>query len=660
MALCLAAALAYTAYLIFAKLNPYGMNSDVACDIIFRRLSWEKKTLFPAGYVGPAESMSLRPVLLYWLFYAITHRFLLAFQLENICTLLLGLATIYYFLTKLKVARAAKFFSLFLMVTCLASGVQYVAFWTLNAYILYIITTFLTLALRISLREAESAKGSVRPIAVILLLAAVFGYGTIKMILFLYLPLVMLDVCRVLSRYFKRQTISRADRMLCTVSVASLCVNVLAYALFMFRHSDMILESGIYIADIGTWLSSNILTNRLSELVQCFGVTGGGALTSSRGILFLLSGIIAVMELVSIGWLTRNGAKRTKEFVGFWICATMAGVAYNALLGMTDTNVRYYAVVAISIHLLCGCAISEWMEKGEKLDLRPLAAAAAIVALFLGVRVVVEAKTYTGTPPLAQVAAYAEENGYQYAVGGFWNADVLTGLTDGRLEAWHSDPATPSSIVKMRPIHFLVDTNQFTQERLGEPGLLVLTDLEEQTIFEENSFVAELLNEHAEKVTEIDVYNLYAVTENPYTLIEKIKRDRTGGLPAADQTEKTDLPGNDGFILANNAALNENGELVSDGVTAGTILYGPYSETIPGVYDITLNYTAEAASGASEGIFDVALDTQRYAATAIPADQTSVTLEDVSIEAGHKFEARVIVPAGMEIRVQSIHYTRVG
>ncbi len=130
------------------------------------------------------------------------------------------------------------------------------------------------------------------------------------------------------------------------------------------------------------------------------------------------------------------------------------------------------------------------------------------------------------------------------------------------------------------------------------------------------------------------------------------------GLPGADQTEKTDRPGDIGFYRTN--ARLEGSELVSDGTTAGTILWGPYSETVPGVYDITLNYVVESVSDAAEGTFDVALDTQRYAAVSFTAGQTSATLEDVSIEAGHKFEARVSVPAGMVIRVQSIHYTRVG
>ncbi len=660
MALCLAVAVVYTLYLIFTKLNPYGLNSDVVNEISYRRLTWEQKTLFPKGYVCGQESLSTRPVLLYWLFYAITHKFLLSFQLEDACTFFLELAAIYYFLTKLKVSRAARFFSLFLVVTCLAFAAMQVSFWTMNANVLFMISIFLTLALRISLKEAETTRDKLRLAGLMSLLAAVLAYGTVKMILYLYLPLVVLDVGRLLCNYFKRVPIGRAEWTQCAASLAALGVTVLFYALFLLRHSDFIWPLPITIAGMDKWFSWEVVSAQFRVILQCFGIVGGGKLTSLTGIQFVLSVAIAAVELVSILWLVRNGSEQVKDFMRYVALVAVGIIAFHVLPGTVATSVRYYSVVAIAIHPLCGCAISEWMGKGKKLDIKPLAAVAAIVALFLGIRAEVDRKAYSGVPALAQVADYAVENGYQYAVGGYWNAGILTGYSDGRLETWHSGGGTPSPIVTLTPQLWLIDTNLFTQERLGEQGLLILTDLEEKKILEDDSYVAILLNEYAEKVTEIDVYNLYAVTENPYTLIEKIKRDRAGGLPTAEQTEKTDRPGNVGFRFLNNAELNENGELVSDGATGGIILYGPYSETVPGVYDITLNYTVEAAAGAAEGTFDVALDTQRYAAVSFTAGQTSATLEDVSIEAGHKFEARVSVPAGMVIRVQSIHYTRVG
>ncbi len=654
MALCLAAAVVYVLYLIFVKLDPYGLDSDSVSGIVYRRLSWESKSFFPEGYVSAFEALHTRPVLLYWLFYAITHQFLLSFQLENACIFFLKLVVIYCFLTKLKITRAARFFSLLLVITCLTDEARYVSFWPSDAYALFEISIFLTLIMRLSLEEVESTRERAWRIGVILLPAALLGYGSIRLILFLYLPLVVLDVGRVLLRYFQRLPNRRVDWMLCAVSVAALLVNILFYGLFSVRHPGLVATS-VKIAGIDKWLSWEVLSSQIKALLLCFGLAGRGKITSLNGIRFLLSVVIAAVEVLSILWLLRNGSKRAKAFMGYVALAALGVAAYQILIGQVAIT-RYDYVAALTIPMLCGCALSEWMGKGEKLDVKPLAAVAAVAVLLLGTRAGVEAQIYTGTLPLEQVADYAEENGYQYAVGGYWTTRVLTGYTDGRLETWYSGGG--AGIAKMTPYQWMIDTKLFTQERLGERGLLILTDSEEEMVFEEDSYVATLLNEHAQKVTEISTYNLYAVTENPYTLIEKIKQG-PAGLPAAGQTEKTDWPWSEGFTLGANATLNDTGELVSDGTTGGILLYGPYSATVPGVYDITLNYTVDAVGAAPKGTFDVALDMQRYATTTFTADQTSVTLEDVSIEAGHQFETRVMIPAEMAIRVQSIHYERV-
>ena len=79
-----------------------------------------------------------------------------------------------------------------------------------------------------------------------------------------------------------------------------------------------------------------------------------------------------------------------------------------------------------------------------------------------------------------------------------------------------------------------------------------------------------------------------------------------------------------------------------------------------GKYNITLNYIIEYFEDTDEGFFDIAVDTEQIAMIRYTSAQTSVTLENVIIEEGHQFEARVRVPQGMVVRIQSIEYNRVG
>lgn len=66
----------------FILMDRGALNSDVSDDISFRQDSWEQKSLFPDGFVGPHYPLACRSVLIYWFFYGITHNFLLSFQLE--------------------------------------------------------------------------------------------------------------------------------------------------------------------------------------------------------------------------------------------------------------------------------------------------------------------------------------------------------------------------------------------------------------------------------------------------------------------------------------------------------------------------------------------------------------------------------------------------
>ena len=78
-----------------------------------------------------------------------------------------------------------------------------------------------------------------------------------------------------------------------------------------------------------------------------------------------------------------------------------------------------------------------------------------------------------------------------------------------------------------------------------------------------------------------------------------------------------------------------------------------------GVYNITLNYEVVSCSGSDTGTFDVALDAEQIAAVQFSSAEKSITLRNVVIEGGHAFEVRVMVPEGMVIRVDSIHYERI-
>lgn len=235
---------AYVSYLNFAKLNPWGMDSDVANDISFRVESWEQKSIFPEGFIGPHYPLAKRSVLIYWLFYAITRNYLLAFQLENFTTLLLTLGALYYLMQKLEINKAVRLLSLCMFITFLPAGIKMCVFYPANYAVTLVIVVLLTLAFRIELYKNFDSIANLkekcvkRPLALICFLAALYGYMTIKLAMVLYIPMFCLDILRVLLDFINQKAIGRKRLFMMLVSGATLGLNVIFYILLIKFHGD--------------------------------------------------------------------------------------------------------------------------------------------------------------------------------------------------------------------------------------------------------------------------------------------------------------------------------------------------------------------------------------------------------------------------------------
>lgn len=666
----LVCAVVYVGYLTFEKLNPYGLDSDVVNEISYRQASWEQKSLFPEGFVHGNETYANRPVMIYWFFYALTHNFMFSFQLGNICVLILQLAALAFLLRKLTVGFRSALFALCMYVAWMpmtggsAANLAYVLFWPMEPYSFFAIIVMLTMAMMIEAGKKFELSGEIRncavPLLVLLLLAAFSGYTTLKMTMVLYIPLFLVHIIRLFLQYVSSDRIPAKTVFTTCTSISLLFTNMLFYALCSVIHRDAFVPVAIDIAPVFSWTSWPVISAQLGMILTALGFRGGGALTSLSGVNFLVSACFVALEACSILWIAKNAISKKTDKAGnilfYWVAATSAVCAVNIFTASQILATRYYFVTTILLPVLCGLALHDW-ENNQKETVAWVTSLGVLGlwALF-GITVLTNNMQFkAGEPVLAQVAAYIEDNDYHYVTASYWNAGVIKGYTNGQVEAQHS---YPGRIHTLEPYHWMIDVRVFEQERAGEPNILLLTDEEEAQIVNEKRTANLLLQNHGEKVAEIGGFNLYELNENPYTLVKKVEAQYGAGLPAEGQREKTVYPSNIGFIYQN-AALNENNELISDGNHPGHVLYGPYSDSIAGTYDITLHYVVESYTGSDNGVFDVALDTGPYRETIFTAAERTAVLEHVEMETGHRFEVRVFVPEGMIIRVQSIDYKRI-
>ena len=175
-----------------------------------------------------------------------------------------------------------------------------------------------------------------------------------------------------------------------------------------------------------------------------------------------------------------------------------------------------------------------------------------------------------------------------------------------------------------------------------------------------DSFTQILLDKYSIESTIIGPYFVFTYEENPFMLMNQIKEKYNAGLPKPDQDYKI-VYANNSDLFYKDAILDDSNVLVSDGKQTGYIMYDPYTESIAGNYNITLHYTVEYLNGIStdsKAAFDAALDSQTCCGIICESDENSATLENVSIDAGHKFEIRVYAPRGIRIHVYSVEYER--
>lgn len=654
----------YAIYCIFTHLNPNGLNSDIVNENLYKKLSWEKKTLFPEGYICSKESFSTRPVLLFWLYYGITRRFLLSIQLECVTVLLLGLLAFNWLCKESEISATPRLvgMSIFLL-WAVWDPLEYTAFLYGDAYANFVLAYLCTLALYVRLRKEISKERNLlsRPIvlraAAIWIVSATMGYGTPKITIALFLPIVVVEIWRIFIKYINKEKINYVDYSMSAIGIVAALIGLCAYALFLRAHRDFIDSTTFAIASLGDILSWDVLAAQANAILSACGLSFGGDLKSWYGIRYLCRGAIFFLTCVFVARSIKERDRNAIPYICVSLLVLFLAEVLHAAESMhvpTDTSRRYYFPIIILIPLACAMACEKWtLTEIKSIQRFPyLIGILTIICIFTSGVVGQEKQYKNETPVLAEVAEYIESNHYQYVTATYEYAGVITGYTDCAVES------QSGTIGDLSHRYWMIDRNLYYDERIGVPNILLLTDDEEEYILSENNSAALLLKDYAEKVNEIGTFNLYALNENPFTLVKKIEAKYAAGLPAEGEDYKIDYPGSIGF-QHRDSELNEQGELVSDG-SQSCILWGPYSQSVEGIYDITLHYVVDSYTDDDSGLFDVALNAERQASVEFYADEQSATISGVVLSGGAAFEARVEVPAGMTVRVRSIEYKRTG
>ena len=183
------------------------------------------------------------------------------------------------------------------------------------------------------------------------------------------------------------------------------------------------------------------------------GATGAVPLFSLPGLLGAAGILLAAAVVVALVWLLRQGDALpfALRLTGVTLAACLAvdGLVFACMNDGEAVNGSYWLPVA-------PLAVAALAAMAERFPLRRCALrralagalAALVVCASTGTTLRFAAAPPHGSPALETVAGWLEEQGYTRGYATFWQANVLTELSDGAIEVWQVEDLAS---LKMRP-----------------------------------------------------------------------------------------------------------------------------------------------------------------------------------------------------------------
>lgn len=470
------------------------LDSDMAAEMIFSRLLAQEGHLFgtPEWYYSTEFRVLYTQLVMVPLFHLFDNWHLIRL-LTNVAAYLLMLVSYFYMMNPLKVkkSRTALTGTILLlpfsetMMTHMQMG---------NTYMVHVILLFFFFGMFLRLVKREgigpARRWELRVFYVAL--AFVFGLSGVRYLLAMQCPLLFasflylmgsdefqmfrkqLGICQNPRAYWKR--IWKSDQagylyysLLGTLAaVVGYGVNVLWVShRFVFQTYGATNFIAVYQGIL--W---ERVQNALGSLLMLFGYIPDKGFLSLRGLISLISFVLIGI----FGYCTVRAYRKSHGQRFFVVLFLVVALAVNVFVFIFTTSTmvpRYY----ISILIFALPALCIYLEGDEPALDKILAGALLGLCLCMSTaKVTLSFLTVDKNADKRAAAAYLEENDYDFGFASYWNANIVTELTNGKVEVGNIlDPESLEYFKWSSPVkYYEADYHQ-------GPVFLLLTSEEEET-----------------------------------------------------------------------------------------------------------------------------------------------------------------------------------
>jgi len=478
---------------IFAYAGCENLNSDMSSEMVLADLLNQEGKLISKNWFYSTELRVVSMVPVYQLGLLLFDSWKLA-RIFSVAVILAGLAASYvYLMRSLGFGRSTIYYSAGLLLpTSLYS--MFLMVYGL-CYTVYIIVIFMLLAIIVRMEQGRFNKA----LGFILLftISLLNGLNGVRMLMMFAAPLGLAASILLFKRIVGCKSLREAFRtsemayMLGTIVIcAGLLVGYLISAgvLSKVYHFKSFEETLLY------ELNWEEVFRQINYLPYYFGFVNRQGLISFNGLVNASAiGIVfvSVLCMVSLVLKERELAPEQRLFIWFSVCSLVLGIVLNSMmryaqLGGGAYTVSYYMPGVLLLAAMAYIAVDR-MKVNLK-GLKTVVLLAMTSVFFLQAVRYIRSDFRIGDADYRKTANYLVENGYTNGFATFWNANVMTEATDGKLDVYTygswNDTELWGGLQKME--HF---------EKLPEGKVFVLVDYEESlahpAIAREENFLCE-------------------------------------------------------------------------------------------------------------------------------------------------------------------------
>lgn len=605
------------------------LNTDSAAEMDLAKCVFQHKALIPVSFANSAEIMVNRPTVVAALFYGLSGNWLSSYLVTII---LFGFLDIFLFY---KMARAFGFSRMI----ALCGILMLVGFYPVFSEFSFLGSYFYSLIFSVIFFTgyAYARGGKWRKIA--LVLAVWMGFASLRMMAWLYLPLLIVTGCYFVWKRDSKQDVRWACGLAALNGVGYL---ILKFVVVPYLSIDFAMAHVSVAKSIGDVI-------RFAEQfwgMFCQGMALEGVPASSVGHWILLVGACAVF------FIFRKEMQCLSSKLRPWCHVLVVSALIICMAGiLTPVTAYFYFFTLWLFVILMWMVFLAWLEERQK---------SRVIAL-LGIFIFLWGWCYSISYQMVYLPVQLSHAKEQKFDESDWEKLALTykakdllhwlrmhQVRDVYVTFWDAAPLKvfdndktlhvkflpaiiPSVELRLENFVWLIDKDVLRENRNPDGRTYIaLTPHEEEILTPD----ARDLLSHAEKVADVSGWHVYSMKTHAFDFFEMPRRK--------GETERCSftLP-----IFHHSGMVTEDGILAGKNGEKGFVVWGPYLKISKGTYDFTFRYTCESSEAV--GNFDIAgqQGNEVYAKADFHSDAQEVTFHDVNIPQG-KIELRCFLSSG--------------